>query len=283
MECINQTLAIWILQNCTSLSPICNGWLFERKTLCFFHFLPLLPSNRTYFLSAVKCYWPRGRRTVSPASSHRLFVIVSHVANWGDVRTSSGDRHRPPYKNPCSQPRQPYYQFQTKMDPVPSRVIHDILPTELLEIIFEEHAKLEWEAPTIDGRVCRLWRRIVLNTPRAWAYLEIRNDSVPSMDEVRLRLHRSNPAPLHIDICVGQDASRSLYDLFNDHHTRIASLRMRYGSQSFFEGRDFPRMRLLEVAHWCPVRWGSMPELQSLLLGTQLLGQLFTMPLGELD
>ena len=169
------------------------------------------------------------------------------------------------------------------MDPVPSRVIHDILPTELLEIIFGEHAKLEWEAPTIDGRVCRLWRQIVLNTPRAWARLEIRNDSVPSMDEVRLRLHRSSTALLHIDIRTGHDASQRLYDLFNDHHARIASLRMQYGSQSFFEGRDFPRMQLLDVARWCAVRWGSMPELQSLLLGTQLLGQLFTMPLGELS
>ena len=168
------------------------------------------------------------------------------------------------------------------MDPLLSLVIHEILPTEVLEMIFEEHAKLEWEAPTIDGRVCRLWRRIVLNTPRAWAYLEIRNSRVPSMDEVRLRLHRSNTAPLHIDIPAEHDACDKLYDLFNDHHTRIASLRMRYGSQSFFRKRDFPCMQLLDIAYWYPVRWGSMPKLRSLILGSQLLAQLGMVPLSEL-
>ena len=132
----------------------------------------------------------------------------------------------------------------------------------------------------IDGRVCRLWRQIVLNTPRAWARLEIRNDSVPSMDEVLLRLHRSNPAPLHIDIHAEENASQRLYDLFSDHHTRVASLRMRHGSQSFFEGRDLPCIRHLDIVRWRPVRWGSMPKLQSLLLGTQYVGM---MPLSELS
>ncbi len=153
------------------------------------------------------------------------------------------------------------------MDPVLSLVIHDILPTEILEMIFEEHAILEWEAPTIDGRVCRLWRQIVLNTPRAWAHIEIRNDSVLSMGQVRLRLHRSSTAPLHINARkAGRDACQKLYDLFSDHHTRIASLQMRFGSPSFFEGRDFPCMRLLYVGCWYPARWGSMPKLQSLRL-----------------
>ena len=84
--------------------------------------------------------------------------------------------------------------------------MHEVLPTEILEMIFEEHAKLEWEAPMIDGRVCCLWRWIVLNTPREWVYLEIHNETVLGMDEVRLRLHRSNSAPLHIDMPAEQDA-----------------------------------------------------------------------------
>ena len=164
------------------------------------------------------------------------------------------------------------------MDPAPSRVIHEILPTEILKMIFEEHAILEWEAPTSDGLVCRLWRQIVLNTPRAWAYLKIH--TYPSMGEVRLRLHRSSTAPLHIDIRAGEpDACQALYDLFSDHITRIVSLRMRYGSQFFFEGRDFPCMRLLDVAHWYPIRWKSMPKLRYLLLGTQ---KLCMVPLCEL-
>ena len=169
------------------------------------------------------------------------------------------------------------------MDPVLSLVIHDVLPTEVLKMIFEEHALLEWEAPTMDGQVCRLWREIILNTPRVWAYFEIRDDSMPSMGEVRLRLHRSSTAPLYIDIRAAQDTCQKLYDLFSDHHARIVSLRMRYGSQSFFEGRDFPCIRLLDVARWCPIRWGSMPKLQSLLLGTQRLGMVTLSELAPLE
>ncbi len=165
------------------------------------------------------------------------------------------------------------------MDPPLSLVIHEILPTEILKIIFEEHAMLEWKAPAIDGRVCRLWRRIVLNTPRAWAHFEIRSNSVP-MDELRLRLQRSSTAPLHIDTReAGLNFCQKLYDLFSDHHTRIASLRTRYGSQSFFEGREFPCMLHLDVAHWYPIRWGSMPKLQSLRICD---GEFRMVPLCEL-
>ena len=182
--------------------------------------------------------------------------------------------------SPCSQPRQPCYQFQIKMDPVLSLVIHEILPTEILEIIFEEHAILEWKAPTIDGKVCRVWRRIVLNTPRAWAYLRVPKFYAPSMRELRLRLHRSRTAPLHIDIrAAREDLWRRLYGLFSDHRTRITSLRMQYGSQSFFEGQDFPSMRLLDVANWYSVRWGSMYKLQSLRLSAPMMTMV---PLSEL-
>ena len=165
------------------------------------------------------------------------------------------------------------------MNPPLPLVIHDILPTEILEVIFVEHAILEWKAPSIDGQVCRLWRRIVRNTPRAWAHFNIRNNSV-SIDEVRLRLQRSGTAPLHIDTRdAKQNFCHKLYDLFSDHYTRIASLQAWYGSQSFFEERDFPRMRLLNVTHWYPVRWGSMPKLQSLRLCD---GKLGIVPLSEL-
>ena len=165
------------------------------------------------------------------------------------------------------------------MNPALPLIIQEVLPTEILEMIFEEHAILEWKAPSIDGRVCRLWRQIILNTPRVWAYFEIRDYSESSMREVRLRLHRSNPARLHIDIRAKEGASQRLYNLFHDHHARIASLRMQYGSESFFEGRVFPCLRLLDVAHWYSIRWGSMPKLQSLRLGGI---QLHVVPLSEL-
>ena len=157
-------------------------------------------------------------------------------------------------------------------------LIHEVLPGEIMAIIFEEHAKLEWRAPAIDGRVCRLWRQITLNAPRAWTYLEICHKKPPTTSMLLSWLNRSRAAPLHIrvdrDFPLGDNINkRTLYELLRDYHTRIASLRMYWGDLSFFEGRDFPCMQHLEVR--CsnhgrysspPVSWGHMPKLQSLRL-----------------
>ena len=167
------------------------------------------------------------------------------------------------------------------MDPAPPPVIHEVLPSEILVMIFEDHAKLEWRAPAIDGRVCRLWRQIVLNAPRAWAYLEICYDHRrrPSKSNLLLWLNRSRTAPLHIRvdedfIVLGPTSNRKLYRLLYRYCTRIASLRMGLVDLAYFEGRDFPSMRVLDVRSWNqrdtsshPVRWGRMPELRSLHLG----------------
>ena len=142
-------------------------------------------------------------------------------------------------------------------------------------MVFEDHAKLEWRAPAIDGRVCRLWRQIVLNAPRAWAYLEV--CSVyrrPTMSNLLLWLGRSRRALLHIRVehnfILCPTNGRSLYGLLYDYHTRIASLRIGLVDLAFFEGRDFPSMRVLDAKRWYwrgpsshPVRWGRMPELRS--------------------
>jgi hypothetical protein len=143
-------------------------------------------------------------------------------------------------------------------------------------MIFEDHAKLEWRAPAIDGRVCRFWRQIVLNTPRVWAYLEISHVKQPSISSLRSWLDRSHAAPLHIrvDRDLIFDHGITSYDILSENHTRIASLRMGVGHLSFFEERHFPSMRLLHVTHWYwrnpslpPVRWRPMPALRSLCLG----------------
>ena len=147
-------------------------------------------------------------------------------------------------------------------------------------MIFEEHAKCEWSAPAIDERVCRLWRRIVLNTPRAWRYLEISpcEHKQPSIRELESWLSRSGTVPLHIrvGIDIEDDESingRTLYGLVSDCHTRIASLRMVSGYSAFFEGREFPCLRLLDVTNWClshghppTIHFCSFPELRSLRL-----------------
>ena len=165
------------------------------------------------------------------------------------------------------------YRLQTRMDLGQLLVIHEVLSSDILVMIFEEHAKSEWRAPIIDGRVCRIWRQIVLNAPRAWSYLEIRHDRRPSTVELRSWLQRSGAAPLHIR-AARDFMMHEFFDLLSTHHTRIASLRMSFGSHSFFEGRDFPRLQLLAIESWnsahslvSTVPWGLMPDLRSLHLG----------------
>jgi hypothetical protein len=175
------------------------------------------------------------------------------------------------------------------MDPAPRLVIHEVLPSELLGVIFEEHAKLDWKAPVIDGQVCRLWRQIVLNAPRAWAYLEICDDKQPRVGELRLWLHRSAATPLHIRVNTTfklneRISKQEFHDLLSGHHIRIASLRMRSVGSSFFERREFPYLQLLDIEDLRGTsfsdRWGPMPELWSLRLGVSYS---FMVPLSDLD
>jgi hypothetical protein len=129
----------------------------------------------------------------------------------------------------------------------------------------------------IDGRVCRLWRQIVLIYPRAWAYLEIDERARPSIGEFSRWLRRSGAAPLHIRVHrilpLPGIMDREFWDLLGDSCTRITSLRMRSARLSFLNGRDFPCMRVLDVKEWVrenisatAFRWGSMPCLRSLRL-----------------
>jgi hypothetical protein len=166
------------------------------------------------------------------------------------------------------------------MNPTRPLVIHELLPNEIMGAIFEEHAKLEWRAPVIDGRVCRIWRQIVLNTPRAWIYLDINSKLPPGSKELHEWLHRSCSAPLYIRVemltMIHHLAEPSMYDLLSGHHTRVASLRLPLGDWAFFEKREFPCLQLLDMDQWrsfgslpCPVQWGSMPKLRSLHLAVR--------------
>ena len=160
------------------------------------------------------------------------------------------------------------------MNPTRPLVIHELLPSEIMGVLFEEHAKLEWRAPAIDGRVCRIWRQIVFNTPRAWMYLEISDDRRPVIRELQEWLDRSGSAPLYIRVdrkFSGNPHPYQLYNLISSYHTRIASLRLPPDCPAFFDERDFPCLRLLDISHAYsthdilrPLRWDSMPELRSL-------------------
>ena len=106
-------------------------------------------------------------------------------------------------------------------------------------------------------------------------YIEISDGGVPTIQELREWLSRSGSAPLHIRVNTSGERldERILYDLLQGYHTRIASLRLPSGGASFFDRRDFPCLRLIEIFHWYPldylslqVRWNSMLELRSLRL-----------------
>jgi len=47
------------------------------------------------------------------------------------------------------------------------------VPEDLLSMVFLECALDEWKSPLVLGAVCRRWRGVMLNTPRAWALVQI--------------------------------------------------------------------------------------------------------------
>jgi len=59
------------------------------------------------------------------------------------------------------------------------------LPVEVLGIVIEGHALLEWRAPIIDGAVARHWRAAALSCPRVWSHIVLEDDS---MSEAGMRL-----------------------------------------------------------------------------------------------
>ena len=158
-----------------------------------------------------------------------------------------------------------------------SLLIHEVLPSEIMVIIFEEHAKLEWFAPVIDGRVCRVWRQIILHAPRAWTYIEIAWSRTLRISDLLPWLDRSRTAPLHITVSDNLILSnrtnyQTLNQLLFEYHARIASLQMHTSNRCFSEGPDFPCMQHLHIMRSLsfrspPVSRSHMPNLRSLCLG----------------
>jgi hypothetical protein len=156
-----------------------------------------------------------------------------------------------------------------------SSLINEVIPSDVLGIIFEEHAKLEWRAPAIDGQVCRFWRQTVIGHPRAWCYIEIGNRASPTTSDVQLWLSRSRAAPLYIDFKRGHYLDK-LADLLRDHTIRIKSLRMFRAPYSLLAHHAFPQLEDLDVRRWSwqasdrlmtpdsPWTWDPMPNLQTL-------------------
>jgi len=123
--------------------------------------------------------------------------------------------------------------------------INEALPEEVFGVVFEEHAKLEWIAPVIDGLVCRQWRRTILRSPRAWAHLEIgeRFRSAPS-DLRHQWLCRSGTAPLHIRVSSLWDVE----EILDQHYKRFESLTVLHDlAYALFEDSSFPILQSLTI------------------------------------
>jgi hypothetical protein len=142
--------------------------------------------------------------------------------------------------------------------------INEALPSEVFGVIFEEHAKMDWRAPVIDGQVCRLWRQIILCSPRAWAHLEIGTQLSLTPSKLCQWLDRSGTAPLHLKVFIDTQGIEKVLD---QHHKRIKSLTVCEDSCPFLEDRSFPILQSLNLDHCHTPYWnngGGMPALRSL-------------------
>jgi len=152
--------------------------------------------------------------------------------------------------------------------------IHEALPEEVLGVIFEEHAKLEWKAPVIDGQVCRQWQRTILRSPRAWAQLDIAKFSKPPPSKLRQWLDRSGSVPLHIKVTMW---IQGVEELLDQHHKRIKSIEIVCYFR-LLEHRSFPILQSLNItgqgSQISVIRCHAMPELRSLRVYLTLVDSL---------
>ncbi|SRR5258706_3251772 len=100
--------------------------------------------------------------------------------------------------------------------------INEMLPTEVLSLVFEKHTLLHWNAPVVDGLVCHLWSQIILHTPGAWSHIIVRKVRIgPSVEALRLWLDRAKSSPLHLQF---EYDSEELQRLVAQYHTSISYL-----------------------------------------------------------
>ena len=64
------------------------------------------------------------------------------------------------------------------------------LPIEVLGIVIEAHALIEWRAPIMDSAVARHWRVAALSCPRVWSHIVLEDDTI-SEAGIRLWLDRA--------------------------------------------------------------------------------------------
>ena len=147
-----------------------------------------------------------------------------------------------------------------------ARRINEALPEDVFGVIFEEHAKMDWRAPLIDGQVCRQWRQTILRSPRAWSYLKFVRNFTSAPSQLLQWLDRSGSAPLHIQSI---NWVQGVEEFLDSHCKRIESLSLYRFRLAFLENRSFPILQSLTIGAWsinAPLirwsAWSAMPELR---------------------
>lgn len=69
------------------------------------------------------------------------------------------------------------------------------IPFEILSTIFVMAAEQDWKAPLYIGSVCHSWRDVLLSTPQAWAFLDLRGS--PKAKTILSFIRRSGHSLLH--------------------------------------------------------------------------------------
>ena len=125
-----------------------------------------------------------------------------------------------------------------------ARCINEVLPEEVFGVVFEEHSKLEWRAPLVDGQVCRQWRQTILHSPRAWAHLQIGQNFISAPSQLDQWLDRSGSAPIQIQFMKWIWGAEEVLD---PHYKRIMSITLSGDFPSFLENRSFPILQSLSI------------------------------------
>jgi F-box-like len=70
------------------------------------------------------------------------------------------------------------------------------LPFDVLSMIFDWCSDIKWDSPAQIAAVCRTWRRVVLDTPRAWSFIDLASKMTD--EGITMFFERSRQRPLHV-------------------------------------------------------------------------------------
>jgi len=113
------------------------------------------------------------------------------------------------------------------------------LTFDALSVVFDWCADIEWDSAVRIAAVCRTWRSIVLDTPRAWSFADLSSEI--SDKEIKMFFERSRERPLHVHL-----RGPWLFDLTSVAH-RVQSLALDSISP-YLKPRVFPNLQRLSIS-----------------------------------